>query len=122
MPPERLLIVDDDPTFRAVARDLLDGERFAVVGEAASGSGGLDAIRRLSPDVVLLDVQLPDVSGFDVCPAMADSGAAVVLTSIRDASSYGSLVGLSGARGFVLKDHLSVAALSAVLGEGGPGG
>ncbi|WP_436756615.1 response regulator [Streptosporangium sp. V21-05] len=117
MPPERLLIVDDDPLFRAVARDLLGGERFAVVGEAASGLGGLDATRRLSPDVVLLDVQLPDASGFDVCPAMVESGAAVVLTSIRDASSYGSLIGRSGARGFVLKDHLSVAALSAVLGE-----
>ncbi len=122
MPRERLLIVDDDPIFRVVAHDLLDGERFTVVGEAASGSGGLDAIWRLSPDVVLLDVQLPDASGFDVCPAMVDSGAAVVLTSIRDASSYGSLVERSGARGFILKDHLSVAALSAVLGESGPSG
>ena len=62
-----VLIVDDHPSFRASARAMLESEGFDVVGEAADGASALDAVDALKPDVVLLDVQLPDMTGFDVC-------------------------------------------------------
>ena len=61
--PVRVLIVDDHPTFRRFARRLLQDEGFVVVGEAGDGASALDAVRELRPEVVLLDVMLPDVSG-----------------------------------------------------------
>ncbi|GII96062.1 response regulator [Sinosporangium siamense] len=113
----RLLIVDDDPAFRAVARELLDGEAFHVVSEAATGSAGIGAANGVRPEVVLLDVQLPDVSGFDVCLTLMRSHAeiSVVLCSVRDASDYGPLVAECGARGFVAKWALSTEELIRVL-------
>ena len=65
------LIVDDHARFRALVSTLLKEEGHEVVGEAAGGSAGLDAARRLAPDVVLLDVHLPDVSGFEVASRIA---------------------------------------------------
>ena len=62
-----VLIVDDHPSFRASARAMLESEGFDVVGEAADGASALEAVDALAPDVVLLDVQLPDMTGFDVC-------------------------------------------------------
>ena len=61
-----VLIVDDHPSFRSSAQALLEAEGFSVVGEAADGAGGLASTRELCPDLVLLDVQLPDIDGFDV--------------------------------------------------------
>ncbi|WP_440069222.1 response regulator [Streptosporangium sp. OZ121] len=115
MATRRLLIVDDDPAFREVARALLDGETFRVVGEAETASAGLAEAARLRPEVVLLDVRLPDVSGFEVCPALVGGGADVVLSSIREAADYGPLVERCGARGFVPKRALSVEELLRVL-------
>jgi DNA-binding NarL/FixJ family response regulator len=109
-----LLIVDDDARFRRLARQLLEGEGFTVVGEAADGAGALGAVEALSPQVVLLDLQLPDVSGLQVARAIANGGGtapAVVLTSTRDGASFAGLTGESGARGFVGKSELSGAAL-----------
>ena len=62
----RILIVDDHPSFRRCARALLEADGFAVIGEAEDGEGALSAIGSLRPDVVLLDVQLPDMDGFAV--------------------------------------------------------
>ena len=62
-----LLIVDDHAGFRELARALLEAEGFDVVGEAADGESALVASRVLNPDVVLLDVALPDLDGFTVC-------------------------------------------------------
>ena len=70
----RVLIVDDHPSFRASARVLLEAEGFDVVGEAADGAQALTEAGRLSPEVVLLDVQLPDIDGFDVAARL--TGAA----------------------------------------------
>ena len=113
----RVLIVDDHPSFRATARALLQAEGFDVVGEAADGASALEAAGRLRPEVVLLDVQLPDTDGFAVAARLTSSGAgpAVVLTSSREAADFGPLVSQSGARGFVPKDELSGAALVALL-------
>jgi DNA-binding NarL/FixJ family response regulator len=113
----RVLIVDDHPSFRATARLLLESEGFEVVGEAADGTTGLRDARELEPDLVLLDVQLPDIDGFEVAAQLtaAAGGPAVVLTSSRDEADFGPLVAASGARGFVPKAELSGAALLALL-------
>ena len=108
-----VLIVDDHPSFRATARLLLESEGFHVVGEAADGAAGLRDARALEPDLVLLDVQLPDIDGFEVAAQLTGTGdgPAVVLTSSRDEADFGPLVAASGARGFVAKAELSGAAL-----------
>jgi len=112
-----LLIVDDHPSFRGTVRALLEAEGFEVVGEAEDGATAIEAVRRLRPEVVLLDVQLPDIDGFEVAARLTGNGdsPAVVLTSSRDAAEYGGLVERSGARGFVPKAELSGAALSALV-------
>ena len=69
-----VLVVDDHPSFRASARAVLESEGFDVVGEAADGASALAAVAELEPEVVLLDVQLPDMTGFDVCAALAARG------------------------------------------------
>jgi DNA-binding NarL/FixJ family response regulator len=112
-----LLIVDDHPSFRASARELLEAEGFDVVGEAEDGASALEAIDRLRPDIVLLDVQLPDMNGFEVATKVTanGSGAAIVLVSSRDGSDFGPLVLESGARGFIPKGELSGARLAALV-------
>jgi DNA-binding NarL/FixJ family response regulator len=114
----RVLIVDDHPSFRASARKLLESEGYEVVGEAADGAGALEAAEQLHPDVVLLDVQLPDLDGFEVAKRLAESDNApeVILTSSRDSVDYGKCVGECGARGFVPKGELSGALLTTLLG------
>ncbi len=105
----RVLIVDDHPSFRATARVLLEAEGFDVVGEAVDGASALTEAGRLRPEVVLLDVQLPDIDGFDVAARLTGhaDGPAVILVSSRDSSDFGPLVTRSGARGFVPKAELS---------------
>jgi DNA-binding NarL/FixJ family response regulator len=112
-----ILVVDDHPTFRATARALLEADGFVVVGEAADAASALVEIERLTPDVVLLDVQLPDGNGFDIAAQVAAGKhrPQIVLTSSRDACDFGTLVAESGARGFIPKDALSGAAIVAVL-------
>ena len=113
-----VLIVDDHATFRQTARILLEAEGFDVVGEAENGVSALRAAKELRPDVVLLDVNLPDFDGFEVAERLArvDGGApAVVLGSSRDDTDYGSLIAASSARGFISKADLSGAALRLLL-------
>jgi DNA-binding NarL/FixJ family response regulator len=117
MTPISILIVDDHPSFRATARALLQAEGFDVIGEAVDGASALQAVRDLKPEVVLLDVQLPDTDGFAVAAELTATNGAplVVLTSSRDRSDFGPLVSESGARGFVAKAELSGPALTAIL-------
>jgi len=113
----RVLIVDDHATFRATARQVLEAAGFDVVGEAPDGASALEAVARLRPDVVLLDVQLPDMDGFEVSRRLCANGASpkIVLTSSRDASEFGDLVGGCGSRGFIPKGELSGGRLAELL-------
>jgi DNA-binding NarL/FixJ family response regulator len=112
-----VLIVDDHPTFRATAHALLEAEGFEVVGEAEDGAGALEAAARLHPDVVLLDVQLPDIDGFEVASRLTSNGDGprVVLVSSRDGDDFGPLVARSGAAGFIAKAELSGGALAKLI-------
>jgi DNA-binding NarL/FixJ family response regulator len=112
-----ILIVDDHPSFRSSARRVLEAGGFAVVGEAQDGASGYAAARDLRPDVVLLDVGLPDADGFRVAGcinALADPPAVVIVSS-RDPSDFGPLVDGCGACGFVAKADLSGDAVTALL-------
>lgn len=115
--PCSVLIVDDHPGFRARARALLVAAGYRVVGEAADGESGVRVARDLSPDVVLLDVQLPDITGFEVVARMRGQPdpPAIVLISSRDASDYGSRIRRSGVQGFISKAELSAVALESLL-------
>ena len=108
-----VLIVDDHPGFRSHARALLEADGIDVVGEAPDGTTALEQARRLLPDLVLVDVGLPDMDGFAVCRALTSGNAPiVVLTSTRDASSYRRRLEGSDARAFIPKSELSGAALA----------
>ena len=113
-----VLIVDDHGGFRESARALLEAEGFAVVGDAADGAGALAAVARLRPDVVLLDVQLPDEDGFVVAGRLAagQDPPRVVLISSREAGAYGPRVGAAPVCGFLAKRELSGAALAVLVG------
>src|SRR5438045_3712448 len=100
-----ILIVDDSAGFRVQARALLTAEGFEVVGEAADGLSGLYAARTMRPDLVLLDIGLPDVEGFEVARELAIDGPPpfVVLTSSREAGAYGPPPAESPVRGLTPK-------------------
>ena len=114
--PRTILIVDDYAPFRESARQLLESEGFDIVGEAENGAEAVRLAQELRPDVVLLDVHLPDFDGFEAAKQMRaiDPPPDVVLTSSRD--DYGALVPESAARAFVRKDALSGETLAAALG------
>jgi DNA-binding NarL/FixJ family response regulator len=110
-----VLIVDDHPSFRASARTLLESEGFEVVGEAENGETAVHTARKLQPDLVLLDVQLPGMNGFAVADELRklEDPPVVILTSSRDGADYGRCIGECGAHGFVPKADLSGAAIAA---------
>jgi DNA-binding NarL/FixJ family response regulator len=114
----RVLIVDDHAPFRALARELLEMDAFVVVGEAADAAGALTLTVDLAPDLVLLDIGLPGVDGFEVARLLAalDPTPAVVFISSRDRSAYRTRLADSPARGFVPKAELSGAALADLMG------
>ena len=116
--PKTVLIVDDHPSFRASARAILEADGFDVIGEAEDGASAIEAVRRLSPEIVLLDVQLPDMDGFAIASTLTANGSApaIVMVSSRDACDYGGLVAESGARGFIAKAELSGAAVADLVG------
>jgi len=115
--PCRVLLVDDNRDFRAAARRLLERHAFVVVAEAATGAAGIARAAEHRPDLVLLDIQLPDVDGFEVAERLAriDAPIAVILTSSLDDADFGVLVECSSALGFVPKAELSAAAIEALL-------
>ncbi len=114
-----VLIVDDHPSFRASARIVLESEGFDVVGEAEDGASAITQCCRLRPQIVLLDVQLPDTDGFNVCAEITSHAEhpTVIMTSSRDGSDFGPLVSTSGACGFVPKAELSGERVQELLGS-----
>ena len=120
--PLTLLIVDDHAVFRSTARALLECDGWNVVGEAPDGTSGLDAAKSLKPDVVLLDVRLPDIDGFAVAEQLTagGEGPAVIVTSSSDDPLYPDRARSTGACGFVAKHDLSGAALHRLLDGAAP--
>ena len=114
--PRSILIVDDHPSFRASARMLLEAEGFEVVGEAEDARAALAAVQELEPDVMLLDVQLPDLDGLELAGHLSANGPgpAIVLTSSRALEDIGELQGVLG---FIPKSELSGATLEGLLGK-----
>jgi DNA-binding NarL/FixJ family response regulator len=113
----RVLVVDDHASFRRCASTLLRSEGFEVVGEAEDGRSAVALASELEPELVLLDVQLPDIDGFEVASRLLarDPGLAIVLVSSRGPDDYGSRIEASGARGFISKADLSGTTLERLL-------
>jgi DNA-binding NarL/FixJ family response regulator len=113
-----VVIVDDHADFRKSASAMLEAEGFAVIGEAADGHEALAAIERLRPQVVLLDIQLPDLDGFAVAERLAarPDPPRIVLISSREAAAYGPRLEEAAAQGFIPKRELSGSALAALVG------
>lgn len=112
-----VLIVDDHPSFRASARRMLEADGYEVVGEAEDGSSAIAAADELQPDIVLLDIRLPDLDGFRVAERLAANrtSPAIVLTSSRDRSDFGYEIDACPAHGFVAKSELSAEAISLLI-------
>jgi DNA-binding NarL/FixJ family response regulator len=114
-----VLVVDDHGGFRASARELLEAEGFEVVGEAADAVSGIEAARALRPDIVLLDVQLPDFDGVRASQRIRalNGGSAIILISSCDVADLGSALAESPALGFIPKSELSGEALLELLAQ-----
>jgi len=104
-----VVIVDDHDGFRSSVRALLEPDGFEVLGEAEDGASALAAVDQLHPSILLLDIQLPDIDGFEVAERLAQAGdpPAVVLVSTRDISAYRRRLAGSPVRGFIAKSELT---------------
>jgi two-component system nitrate/nitrite response regulator NarL len=111
------LIVDDHASFRTTARALLEAEGYEVVGEAADGAAALSLATRVRPDLVLLDVQLPDADGFEVAKRLAqlDQATQIILISTRAREDFAGLIDSSPARGFLSKAELSASRIADLI-------
>jgi DNA-binding NarL/FixJ family response regulator len=112
-----ILIIDDDPRFRAQAGELLAADGFVVIGEAVDGASGIAVAQSLRPDFVLIDIGLPDVDGFEVARLLPVDGwrPLVVLTSSRDARAYGRRLADGPSLGFIPKERVSGTAIRALV-------
>ena len=113
--PVRVLIVDDQPSFRELARTVLRRRGYTVVGEAGCSATAIDASLRLEPDAVLLDMRLGEESGFEVAWELtcACPRAAILLVSNQDYGHCRERLRRCGARGFLIKSRLASVELSA---------
>lgn len=114
-----VLVIDDHAGFRGRARAMLEAEGFEVVAEAGDGTSGVSAAARLQPDLVLVDVGLPDLDGFAVAQRLRAGGirSRVVLTSGRDLVDFGDRGAASVADAFIAKADLTGDRLLGVLGR-----
>ena len=120
-----VLLVDDQPVFRNVAKSVLErGGACEVIGEATDGMHALEMMGKLNPDIVVMDVQMGDMSGVEATRRILSRHpqANVVLTSMGSDSEYPTLAREIGARGFVPKRNLNVAMLRSLVGGGPSGG
>jgi DNA-binding NarL/FixJ family response regulator len=111
-----VLIVDDHAGFRRSARDMLESAGFCVVAEAGTLVSARHECTRVAPDIVLLDIRLPDGSGFDLAEELAALGPrpVVVLISSRDRHDYGTRVDSCRAVAFIPKHQLTAEVLDLV--------
>lgn len=108
-----VLLVDDHAAFRALARGLINAAGYVVVAEASNGAAALRAATQYRPDIVVLDIRLPDMSGLDVARRLTSGPDAtvVILISSGDSQEYAHVALESGARGFIAKADLTPATL-----------
>jgi DNA-binding NarL/FixJ family response regulator len=114
----RVVIVDDHPVFRATVRDLLERRGFAVVGEADGAHAGLQAVEASAPDAVVLDVQLPDGNGIDVCRMLTEANPGLTVLLVSADGDQGRWASDCGAIGFLPKAQLGSADLVGLLSGG----
>jgi len=112
-----VVIVDDHAGFRRAARAALESEGFVVLGDAADARSGYDLVASVGPEVVLVDIQLPDEDGFTLADRLAARSEApiIVLISSRERATYLDRLARSGARGFIEKRDLIGATLDALI-------
>ncbi|MET7475787.1 response regulator [Streptomyces sp. NPDC005648] len=116
----RCLLVDDSIRFLEAARTLLERDGIPVVGLASTGAEALARAAELSPDVVLVDLDLDGESGFDIATRLADRvSSVIILISTHSLEDFEELVAGSPARGFLHKSDLSARAIRQVVGGGG---
>lgn len=113
----RVVLVDDDDRFRAIASRALAADGVEVVAEAETGEDAFDVVARWRPDVVLLDIRLPGIDGLEVARQLRleEDGPVVILISTLDVA-YGRRVAAGLAAGFLPKDELSLAAILEIAG------
>ena len=112
-----VLLIDDDPAFRRLARQTLSGSGLTVVGEAATAAAGISAARSLEPEIMLVDVGLPDGDGISLAGELSALpwGPRVVLTSVDPDAASPEEVRKSGAIGFVPKQDLPGSGLDMLM-------
>ena len=117
--PLRTLIVDDNASFRTAARTILDGPEFRVVGEAASAGEALRRAEELDPEIILLDIDLGEDSGFAVARRLSaridGAGAKLIMISIHPEERFADLIAESPAVGFLAKSDLAPYRLAELL-------
>ena len=116
----RVILVDDQPIFRDIIRGVLQRTgRFQFVGEAEDGAQAVDLYSKVKPDVVIMDVQMPNLSGFEATVRILEENpaAVVILTSMQADAGYAAVAAQAGAKGFVPKRHLDAEAVLGLLTE-----
>jgi DNA-binding NarL/FixJ family response regulator len=119
----RIIIVDDNAAFLRASRALLEGQGASVVGVATSAAEGMRVVGAIEADVVLVDIDLGEDSGFDVARQLAASSngvaAKVVLISTYPEDDFADLVAASPVAGFIAKSYLSTQSIEALLADAG---
>ena len=119
MTPIRVVLVDDHPVVRAGIRNLLENEHdIVVVGETSEGAEVLSLVKELSPDILLLDMELPGISGTEVARQLQEAEVHVHILALSAYDDKQFIQGLlsSGAAGYLVKDEVPEAIIDAVRG------
>jgi DNA-binding NarL/FixJ family response regulator len=118
----RIIIVDDNAAFLRASRVLLEGQGASVVGVATTAADGLRLVGAIEADVILVDIDLGDESGFDVARRLASAShevaARIVMISTYPEDDFADLIAASPVAGFVAKSYLSTQSIEAVLSDG----